>query len=284
MTLNSDMRSIDGFILPENIHSYYCDKCEIIHNQSPSVKVSVRDKGATVGYRCCACDRQVYVRYLSSAEGIDPKYIVFDETGDFKPPTPEDIESMLKRAKESAEKGEGSFETGGYTYPFEQALRWAGKIGYEIPAGLVEELKQNHRKAYLDNFTAELPAKIEAINKIAYGFSLEEIGGAFSDFYGTGLGILVDELYETLPHISLPEDPEVKEGILRILFAYKDMCAEELDATEKMEEEIKKHIENQRKGINDTNTYIMEYITQAGLTLEQVENTRKTPLDKFPLD
>src|SRR3989338_7220227 len=63
------------------------------------------------------------------------------EGGNYKTPTPADVEAQITKARESAAKGEGNdMKTGEYARFLSQASRWAAKIGYEMHDALAGEL------------------------------------------------------------------------------------------------------------------------------------------------
>jgi hypothetical protein len=214
-----------GFIPPERIQSYSCAKCEREYEHAPGIEVIVtefaRGPVPSVNYICSECKGIIGFQYLGSPEGIDAKYIVFDETGDFKTPTVEAIEEQLKLAMEDAKEGYGNLDEGGYERSLKQAIKWSEKIGHYIPEETIRGIEDTHRDSYLRAFERDLPELIESIKSHSYAFFDTGQDGEISAYEGTGLYEEMDALFEALPLIDLPDDVELKQDILRILEAYK---------------------------------------------------------------
>src|SRR3989344_4992859 len=101
-----------GFINPSQIVSYYCRKCDKIHEDSPkaiisATQISPKDLDTSIMYKCSHCDESIYLGHLPSPNEIPEEFIRFDETGDFKRPTVDSVNSLLARINKQAEEGYG---------------------------------------------------------------------------------------------------------------------------------------------------------------------------------
>ncbi len=80
-----------GFLPSEKITGYYCNKCKSSYEYSPEICVFIRREKegffVELFYKCKECKKVLFFSDLQSPEGIDPKYIVLDETGDYVIPT-----------------------------------------------------------------------------------------------------------------------------------------------------------------------------------------------------
>ncbi len=282
-----------GFLPESQVLSYFCKKCDRHYENSPEINVYIhrhgtRDSntGTEVSYKCTGCNKLLHSEHLESPEGIDPKYIAFDETGDWKRPAPEDIEAQLSRARLSAENGEGNnMRKGHYRKPLEQALHWAGKISYKIPRQTVKELRTAFRNAYLRNMERELPTWVNTIKQKAYGFSsMEPDDSGLSAFEGTGLYEDFEPFYEALPHINIPDDPKLKMDIVRILDAYKKMFQDSTDKLEEQRRELEKRADAAIGEAIEINFRTNMFIDRAGMTASHIAEARRDPLSTFPGD
>jgi DNA-directed RNA polymerase subunit RPC12/RpoP len=273
-----------GFLPSEKVPSYHCMKCSKDYDHSPKIEVHIytmSDERANtlVAYKCSECSESIHIEYLESPDGIDKKYIVFDETGDWKKPTLKDIEEMLAKAEESAKRGEGNKLYGGsYESSLRRACHWADKISYEIPEERIKKIEKIYMNSYLRGMERELPELVKEIKDNAYGFShhVSEVG--ISAFEGSGLFELLPRLYEALPFINLPEDAELKKDILRILSA--DMKMSE-DSIARLEEEKKKTgeaIASERKELKEATRFMKKFRRRSGLKGKHVREAKGNPL------
>jgi hypothetical protein len=264
-----------GFLPPDRIPSYTCGKCEEVHHNPPKIEVYVsrmvrEDSTTTVMYRCTECKEVVHHELLESPEGIPIEYIEFDGTGDWKPPTPEDIEESLRRARETAERGSN------YSGHLGQAQYWAEKIGYEISPELAPGLEATRRNAHLRGVERDLPEILERIRGRGYGFSLGSLDdeSGYSPFEVSGLYEDVNLLNDALPDIELPDDPELRQEILRILFAHRGMYKTQRGDLVEKRAEIDGEIEDVDGMIGGIESRIRSYLERAGLTQDQIEQAR----------
>jgi hypothetical protein len=278
-----------GFILPKDIISYHCDECGQNEDEAPGIEVYIHfnknDKPKTnVNYICNNCGELFASEYLESPEGIPPEYIKFDETGEYRLPTKEEIEDALKRANDDAEKGHGmSLGNPVYTSFLERALRWAEKINHEIPKKRIEEIETTFREAYLRNAQENFPELIKEIKQNAYGFSLSEADDYHvTPYEGTGLCELIDRFHEVLPLIDIPEDPEIRKDVIRILNTHKKMHEEEIYELREEEASIKRQIGSVLENVTDIDEMMSSYLKRTGLGEEDVHDAGL--LSTFPGD
>jgi len=102
--------TLHTFMSPSRIVKYDCRKCKKEYKKSPIAEVTIQKSDAPSGiavrveYNCGKCKNYIYAHNLFSADSVDPKYIVLDETGDFVKPTSASIEERLKKALKTARK------------------------------------------------------------------------------------------------------------------------------------------------------------------------------------
>lgn len=276
-----------GFLPPEQVPSYFCRECGQRFDKPPEIEVSVDELGFTrVGYKC-ESGHWVYYSHLENPEGIDPKYITRDATGEWITPTPEMIEEELEKARERAEKGEGrSMEVGLHLSNLNQALKWGEKIGYDTEER-EQEIRAVYREAYLRRLSENLPEVVRDIKKMNYGFAVRELDDhEISAWEGTGLYEFFGSLYEALPHIDLPDDPELMQDVLRILEAYRKMPEDRIrmlkEKRAKIIEETDNSLYHNRRALEERTDYNESFVERSGLSKEQVQSVREDPLDTFP--
>jgi|GEM_PF-2856530 len=269
-----------GFLPYEKVPSYHCDNCDKYHAHSPKIEVHITDliedrPNTNVAYRCTECNEIVKVERIESPKGIDKKYITFDESGDWRPPTTEEIEAEMKKAEESAKKGEGcGLASSGYSSHLKRALHWAGKISYDIPQERVERLETTYRSSYLKIYEKELPGLVEAIKDKSWGFSkrVDEHSG-ISSFEGSFLSEMLPPLYEALPLIDLPEDTELKQDILWILLRHTDMYSKSVEELNKEKRKIEKSIIREKRKLADMIHLKKLYVRKSGLKPEEISES-----------
>jgi hypothetical protein len=184
---------------------------------------------------------------------------------------------MLTEAYKIAAKGDGSGLENYFAFkrPLDQALHWAEKIGHTIPQERIDGLKPVYRAAYLHKIEIQLPSIIDAIRNDAYAFS------AHSDDDDLWPEIPEEfwKLYESLPHITLPDDLAIKQDILRILDLYRNMRAETVKGLETVIKETEELATEERGKIHEIDLRIQHFcFEQAVLLPEQVGEARETPL------
>lgn len=259
-----------GFLPEEKVPSYHCNKCNSDYNEAPRIDVQIRDElGALgdvsfhVGYRCGHCDTIIQVQAFRTAEGIDPRYITFDQTGDFKKPTPADVEAQITKARDSAANGEGNdMKTGEYARFLSQASRWAAKIGYEMHDALAGELAGTYRQGYLKRYSEELPGIVGHMSNMDFAFSLRATEDDFgiTPFEGFGLGETFPAFLEALPHVDIPNDPQVRENILHVLANYRRMVGEKSNALKESRRELDRSIDANDEALAEADNAFLSYV------------------------
>jgi hypothetical protein len=278
-----------GFLPHDMVPSYYCTSCGIYYGHPPVIEVEIMRRGSTgtahVEYRCRSCNEMLHHEPLETPDGIDPEYIVFDGTGRWKPPTEKQIKDMISEARKLAKEGEGNslIDGGCYRYSLEQALVWAKASGYGIPDGLLGELEMTYRDSYLKRFAAGLPGLIREIKEHSYGFIPGEADG-MSHMEASGLGELLDLLYEALPHVELPDDAGLNQDILRILHTDMNMSRNSIEDMKQMIAEIQKEMDAETRNMQRAAERANNFTERSGLTEEQAEEAKRTPLSTYPGD
>jgi len=286
---HEDIYSIN-FFHPEQVLSYFCDKCNEAIQGNPGMQAYIRLRRdlkrqvADILCKCKKCDNTFYMGLAENPAQIPAELIVIDETGDYKKPTPESIEERLKQAEDRAK--DAFLDSDGINV----CRRWAEKIGYKLDEERIKKLEPIQREAYLRNFEKNLPDLVEEIRKDSYAFML---GTSASDeecsmFEGTGLAEQVDKLLENLPHINLPEDKKLREKILKILFQYRKMydTAITQTITEKaeMEKKFNDDIQSCQNVSRKTTQLISQYCEKAGIDKETLDKIADDSTIPFSLD
>jgi hypothetical protein len=273
-----------GFLPRELVPSYECRSCRNKFDQPPKIEVRIsgrdEDPIAFVLYSCNNCGEYICEQHLELAGGIDPKYIVFDETGDYRIPTTRDIEDRMQLALECAHKGGGmDLDSGEYERHVNQARRWAGKIGYIIPEDRIDELREVYRTSYLRNAEGELPETVERIKHMSHDFDLSHAEGVPISSYGrTELCDMIEGLYGVLPHIEIPDDPELRNDILRILNTRKRMLGDKVIDLVNESDENNKQINRGIAKIRDTDKFIKSYLDRTGMNESDIERAGELSL------
>ncbi|MFH1978600.1 MAG: hypothetical protein ABIJ92_04715 [Candidatus Aenigmatarchaeota archaeon] len=264
-----------GFLPKERVPAHYCKKCDTYHEEPPKIEVLIGERGdrlsTLVEYKCVGCDSNLVLNHLESPDGIPIEYIIWDTTGDWKAPTTIGIEDELRRAKRFAEEGNG-----GYRDCLNQASRWAEKIGYEIDPEITPRLEEVQRAVYSRKFEVELPELINNIIERDWAFNLDE-DEDISVFEGSGLSGIMDYLLDTLPQINLPESVELRQSVLRVLYAYRDMFRVDI-LRAREDREASDRLQWTLKGVRGANQMIGSYISRAELTADQINEANDSPI------
>lgn len=278
-----------GFISPNQINDYYCKKCNEQYTVSPKPLVSVavigeRELLTSVGYKCTTCENFVYHGNLESPKGIPEEFIAYDETGEYRKPTQDSINSLLDRIKKQANDGQGqSIKQPSYRNELKIAKRWAEKIGYDLQPE-VEALTDMFKKGYVARLERELPEIIKDIKEKAHGFNSsgsEEFG--CSHYEGTGLSEPMEQLFQTID-LTKPQNPEINADIFRILELYCGMVSSEKEKLVKEKKDLEARLAQEEESLAEARRRQSEFTAKVGLTNEQVDKARETPLSTWPLE
>lgn len=283
-----------SFFHPNQVTSYYCGNCHQSFSEAPGIDAYIRlecilknkpQAVANLLCKCKHCDKTLHMStILDGLEKIPADFILIDETGDYKKPTPESIEERLKQAEDRAK--DAFLDSDGINV----CRRWAEKIGYKLDEERIKKLEPIQREAYLRNFEKNLPDLIEEIRKDSYAFKLGASAGdeECSMFEGTGLAEQVDKLLENLPHINLPEDKKLREKILKILFQYRKMYDNAIEQTinekAEMEKKFNEDIQSCQNVSRKTTHLITQYCERAGIGKETLDKIADDAIIPFPLD
>lgn len=272
-----EIYSID-FFHPKQVISYFCDECENIFQDEPNIEAYIRQERvssevtyASILYKCKNCDKPFYIgTVIENLEEIPLEFIEFDKTGDYKKPTPESIEELLAQAEENAKKGYEDNER------IAVCRHWAEKINYALDEERIKNMGIIQREASLRNFEETLPELIEKIKQNSYAFDISNDTGAECSMYeGTGLAGYVGRLLENLPHINLPEDENLREDILKILFLYRRMHDKNMTRIihekQEMEKTFNEHIQAIQNISRKTTHLISQYCEKAGIDKEKTD-------------
>jgi hypothetical protein len=277
-----------GFFHPSQITSYFCKKCDRSYDsESPKPMVSVslagEEEHTSLVYVCGHCNGTVYIGYLPSARGVPEEFIERDETGDYKRPTQDSVNSLLAKLNEQAEMGRGdALNKPHYHHELDIAVRWARKIAYDISKNL-RELEETFRRGYVARLERELPALVSEIKDKSHGFSLVGIdSGGITPYEGEGLDWRMDQLFQTL-ELTKPSDPEINKDVYRILELYWKMSYDEREKLAVQKADLEKRIAEESDILNNVRRKQGEFVAKVGMTNAQVDEARNNPLDTWPL-
>ncbi|MBW2968994.1 hypothetical protein KY314_02665 [Candidatus Woesearchaeota archaeon] len=272
-----------GFITPKQIVSYTCDKCENNFEESPKAKVYITFLGKAsrvhAGYMCNHCDEYVFTGHLESGNKVPAEFIVLDETGDFKKPTPESIEELFEKISETAKKGQGNTDHPGYD--LKVLNLWCEKIGYTIDKQRFKELEATWKQAYIQKSAKYLPELVDdIINYQRYSFNhnpLDDTDGM--DWSHSSLPGQLDELFDVLSVVTLPDDIELKSKIVQIMKLYEQMYDNAIDKVKDRQSELDKILANLEKNSVQAQKTTARFVAKAGLTFEQAAKMRAEIFD-----
>jgi hypothetical protein len=276
-----------GFIAPSQVASYHCPKCAKDYANPPKVQVSVSKAGSreidtSVVYHCSTCNEMVFYGHIQSPKDVPEEFIVYDETGDYKKPTRESVDSLLVRLAQQAKEGRGnSLEKPGSASELETAQRWAGKIGYDINPQ-IESLTKTYREGYVARLERELPDLVKEIKNRAYGFNLTEVD-SISHYEGAGLPEMMNQLSQTIL-LTTPSNPEVNKDIVRIFELYCKMGHSEKERMLKEKEDLEERLASEEEFLAQARRQQSEFIQKVQMSTEQADEARATPLDTWPLN
>ena len=273
-----------GFFTPSQISSYYCKKCNRTYEDSLRVGVSVsklgsKDLATFATYHCSHCNELVYYGHLSSPDGIPEEFIKFDDTGDYRKPTLDSVNSLLTKINDRAKEGHGSaIDNPDYRDKLETAKRWAEKIGYDINPQ-VEKIGELFRTSYVSRLERELPNLVAEIKDKSYGFSLAEID-CVSTYEGSGLSEMMLQLFETIK-CTTPSNLEINKDIVRIFELYCKMSQSEKERLLEAKKDLEERITQEESFLVDVRKQQGDFIRKANIPNEQVDEARESPLYSF---
>lgn len=264
-----------GFIPPNQIISYSCEKCGKSEG-AVNVRISITQLSKDpVAYVCYECEKGHSVYHYMTTKDLDiipVDLIEWDDTGDYKTPTPESIEKLMEKIELNALAGtytglESCIE---HLHDLKIARKWAEKIGYEINQERLDNLETTRKKSYIKNFNKNLPKFLRNIKEYySHAFSLIEING-YSIYESRGLGEILGELFEMLPHLNITKfTDETKIDIIRILHLYHLMHVEKKNSLQEEKEELEKKINELEAEIIGSRSFVIEYERKFELTKEQ---------------
>jgi len=266
-----------GFIHPKRIPSYYCNKCGEDIDKPPKIEVVISQMAGdqlstAVVYTCTECKEFINHVHIKSPKGINPKFIRFDETGDYKIPTTEDVETRVEMALKHATEAKS------YRDDLELALRWGKKISHKIPMSRIKGIMRTYWSSHLRELEEGLPGLVEEIKKHSYGFNtVTSEPGETTAFEGTGMYEMFERLEETLLHTELPDDVGLNQDILRILVSYKTMFQRSVANYEEHKRQIDECIAAEENNVAEAENKIVRFLNKAKLT-ESHKNEAMEPL------
>lgn len=277
-----------GFITPNQIVSYYCNKCNKTYENAPQARVSItmlnlekKIDNVSVAYRCTSCNEFIYLGYLPSPRGIPEEFIEYDETGNYKKPTIESVNSLIDKLRSQAKEGRGhSLEEPGYGQDLETAIRWAEKINYDL-SPQITSLAELFKAGYISRLERELPQLITEIKENAYGFNLVETDH-ITDYEGTGLDERMHQLRETIK-LTTPKDAEINKDIVKILELYWEMGYKEKKRLLNKKKNLEERLAQEEEFLVNARRQQSDFIRRVNMPNEQVDEARNSPIDAWPL-
>jgi hypothetical protein len=199
-----------GFVEPEKVNSYVCKKCGPVSKQPKVelvIKGNVEQQGGLATYFCLQCKDPVALGMIPKRllKEVNPEYIVFDETGEFRAPTVSDIDGALSRAEAAAR------ERDDYQTHLQLAQNWAYQIDHQIPPPLIDELAATYhgaQVAYVGENLVNIIATVLEEPPIL-GMENGEVTGPAAEEY--------ELLMSALPDLEIPDDALIRERLLEIL-------------------------------------------------------------------
>ncbi|MEA3329833.1 MAG: hypothetical protein U9Q06_03760 [Nanoarchaeota archaeon] len=273
-----------GFVHPNQISSYFCARCNLTCLHSPNTKgfIELDIPNNPVGSISYYCDKGHLIHYsfLPTPEEIPVEFIEFDETGDYKIPTIDSVDSLLIKIEEQARKGRGNkIDNPSHKNRLEVANRLAGKIDYDV-SKRVKEINEIFRGAYVRNLESQLPRLVEEIIENSYEFSLDEMDGF--THYEVSLAEKVNELFETVKLIT-PTEPELNQKIVRILDAYWMMHDTKRKRLVEEKKQLEDRVDSFEENLIEIRRNQSKFIRRVKLTNEQVQKARDNPLESYLL-
>jgi len=268
-----------GLIEPDKILNYTCrsEQCkehEGSYDDKPKVSISINDTGSTIlssqinayiFYQCNHCDDIVYSEIVPHKPEFPNKYVVFDETGDYKRPTIESIEDLFVKIEKQAEEGaRAGINQPAYSEELQLATRWSEKIGYELDPERIANINQTWRENYLKDYEQGLADEILPLWEFTMYFtSLMD----FADEECDGLTDGLIRLLDALPHITIPDNPQVKQGIVDIFSQFENSSSHYINTG----------TEEQIEALTQTRSMIRQeldkFLNRFGVTKQQLEET-----------
>ncbi len=258
-------------ITPAEIISYRCKKCNNTYKEEPKVSVTINgdDRFVTAVYDCNHCGEGVFVTPLHSAEGVPVELIEFDGTGEYKQPTPEAMEELLRKMEDVASKGHE------FCHLLQTAERWARKINYSLPGERIQQMQTKQREAYLGSLEKQLPEILEKIQKQDFWWSLEEDETGVSAYEGAGLNNCMNNLFELLKAgSSAPRKPELRGRVLEALYRYQKMFADKRAVLEEEKRGLERTISEVEGDILTAKAIRHKFIDSAEMTRDEVANVK----------
>jgi len=257
----------EGFIEYTKIVSYHCSKCNKDYNEAPKIEVyipllSLMVKGSAL-YKCNNCNEFVCGSFLTNVDGIDPKFIKFDATGDYKKPTPESIELLLDKIEDEVKSGVGLLDNGNYRKNLSMAETWANKIGYNVDKKRIKRFHKEYKRFYIEKNFETL---VNELHKQKFKFDITTDEETIREGFCSMFSMISEEFYELskiLSHKSVPDklkNDGLKEKIVDIFTWYKDMYKTEIRNVKREKNKMDNKINKLKNRFNNANRLNKEII------------------------
>ncbi len=262
-----------GLILPLQIKSYYCSKCDKEHKDEPHARVSIDEiAGATCAYYCTQNERHyLFIHPIWKPEHIPVEFITTDYTGQYKKPTKESIEKILKEAEEHAKKNNVGDR-------IRTAQTWAEVIGHTIDPQRIETIEATAKDVYYRNFEENLPDFLGRMREYDdWGFNLNSDDVTGETSFGIYLQGSFNELFNALPHITIPDDPIVQRTLIHLLDCYKEMQDYQVSKLKEEMNELNERIKENKDESNNVEIIATTLLKKIGKDREILEKSELIP-------
>jgi len=278
-----------GLIDPSQVISSVCTECCHVGDNEITIDVSVThslglyssDEDRIVGgvsYRC-GNGHLIYQGHISEEQlrKVPVDVVRYDETGKIRKPRVEEIEGNLKHCEEmvTSENTGGNLESPPYESVLRVAVNWAKMIDYEIDQGRLDKMEQTWKATYVKGLEDGLRETVEELGGIESHFDItpDEFGVPLYDRFC--VPERMELLFEALEHTTIPDNPELRVGIMRILYRREKMNHSDVRRLEREKGELEERIGNVQERIQELESDNRGYTKKLGLTPEQIEEARK---------
>jgi len=272
-----------GYISPEQVEHYVCEKCGVVEDVPIKVLADVSKRShvsATIMYSCGKCDEPVIFGTVPEEliPTIPSEVIDFDPTGNYVTPTPESIEKLLVKVEEEAAEGpKMEFRSDG----IKVLETWAAMIGYELPEDRMRALPETCRTAYIERMIPEFPRLVDDLLERELDFNLDERSGfsGWEHIYDR-----VTEFFELLPHIPVPDDMGLCARIKRVLDLRTKMYETRQGELKEQAEELRQQAEALEAKRNNAEGAGFHWLDKVPGLKTYLESQQETPVHPMARD
>ena len=240
LTLDQFLLEELGYLDPEYIISYHCDKCDKYYDSKPDLSIYIRPEKPDeflIGdyiFICTVCNEDILCGYIEEGDKPKIEYIERDLSGKFIPIQPSLIDQLLTEAEARVSEGIEPWSLIEKVNP-ETITNLSNQINYDISERL-QTIKTTLEKVDARRYTERvLPIELKTLE--------EEI-----DYMD---GCAFERLLTYLPRITVPDN--LKPLLVGVLEQAKNSTISKIKIAE---EELEVAKENTQKTIVDEQTVI----------------------------